>query len=58
MMRRGRIAVLFHEKDRFQPPEGYIVHRLADYWSKGEWTDTLEYAVLATEWCGGATSGR
>lgn len=25
-------------------------HRLADYWSKGEWTDTLEYAVLATEW--------
>ncbi len=33
-------------------------HRLADYWSKGEWTDTLEYAVLATEWGGGATSGR
>jgi RimJ/RimL family protein N-acetyltransferase len=25
-------------------------HRLADYWSKGEWTDTLQYAVLATEW--------
>ncbi len=25
-------------------------HRLADFWSKGEWTDTLEYAVLATEW--------
>ncbi len=25
-------------------------HRLADFWSKGEWTDTLEYAVLASEW--------
>jgi RimJ/RimL family protein N-acetyltransferase len=25
-------------------------YRLADFWSKGEWTDTLEYAVLATEW--------
>ncbi|HEX6149173.1 GNAT family N-acetyltransferase [Nocardioides sp.] len=25
-------------------------HRLADYWSKGEWTDTLQYAVLASEW--------
>lgn len=27
--------------------EGY---RLADWWSKGEWTDTLQYAVLASEW--------
>jgi hypothetical protein len=35
MIRRGRIAVLFHEKDRSQPPQGYIVHRLADYWR--EW---------------------
>jgi RimJ/RimL family protein N-acetyltransferase len=25
-------------------------HRLQDYWSKGEWTDTLQYAVLASEW--------
>ena len=25
-------------------------HRLADYWSKGEWTDSLQYAVLASEW--------
>lgn len=25
-------------------------HRLADYWSKGEWTDTYEYALLASEW--------
>ena len=25
-------------------------HRLADYWSKGEWTDTLQYALLAGEW--------
>jgi RimJ/RimL family protein N-acetyltransferase len=33
-------------------------HRLADYWSKGEWTDTLQYAVLATEWRGGSPTGR
>jgi RimJ/RimL family protein N-acetyltransferase len=25
-------------------------HRLQDYWSKGEWTDTLQYAVLSSEW--------
>ncbi len=25
-------------------------HRLQDYWSKGEWTDSLSYAVLASEW--------
>ncbi|WP_432477786.1 GNAT family N-acetyltransferase [Nocardioides sp. GXQ0305] len=25
-------------------------HRLQDIWSKGEWTDTLQYAVLAPEW--------
>ena len=25
-------------------------HRLQDIWSKGEWTDSLQYAVLATEW--------
>jgi hypothetical protein len=25
-------------------------HRLADFWSKGEWTDTYEYALLASEW--------
>ncbi|MGH3346663.1 MAG: GNAT family N-acetyltransferase [Nocardioides sp.] len=25
-------------------------HRLADWWSKSEWTDTLQYAVLASEW--------
>lgn len=25
-------------------------HRLADFWSKGEWTDTLQYALLASEW--------
>lgn len=25
-------------------------HRLGDYWSKGEWTDTYEYALLAGEW--------
>ena len=25
-------------------------HRLRDYWSKGEWTDSLQYAVLAEEW--------
>jgi RimJ/RimL family protein N-acetyltransferase len=25
-------------------------HRLGDWWSKGEWTDTLEYALLASEW--------
>lgn len=24
--------------------------RIRDYWSKGEWTDTLQYAVLASEW--------
>lgn len=27
-------------------------HRLQDYWSKGEWTDSLQYAVLASEWAG------
>ncbi len=27
-------------------------HRLQDFWSKGEWTDTYEYAVLASEWDG------
>jgi RimJ/RimL family protein N-acetyltransferase len=25
-------------------------HRLADFWCKGEWTDTLQYALLASEW--------
>lgn len=25
-------------------------HKIRDYWSKGEWTDSLEYAVLADEW--------
>ena len=25
-------------------------HKLRDFWSKGEWTDTYEYAVLAEEW--------
>jgi RimJ/RimL family protein N-acetyltransferase len=25
-------------------------HRLGDFWSKGEWTDTYEYALLADEW--------
>lgn len=25
-------------------------HRLADFWSKGEWTDTQQYALLASEW--------
>ncbi len=29
-------------------------HKLRDFWSKGEWTDTLEYAVLAEEWRGTA----
>ena len=25
-------------------------HKRRDFWSKGEWTDSLEYAVLADEW--------
>ena len=25
-------------------------HLRQDYWSKGEWTDSLIYGVLATEW--------
>ena len=25
-------------------------HRLQDFWCKGEWTDTYEYALLASEW--------
>ena len=25
-------------------------HRHVDFWSKGEWTDTYEYALLASEW--------
>lgn len=24
--------------------------RLADWWAKGEWTDTLQFAILADEW--------
>lgn len=27
-------------------------HHVRDYWSKGEWTDTLVYAILAEEWPG------
>lgn len=27
-------------------------HRIQDFWSKGEWTDTYEYALLASEWDG------
>ena len=26
------------------------VHRIADFWSKGTWTDSFEYALLADEW--------
>jgi len=26
------------------------VHRLADFWSKGRWTDSYEYAILREEW--------
>ncbi|GAA1911017.1 GNAT family N-acetyltransferase [Nocardioides hwasunensis] len=26
------------------------VHRLGDFWSKGRWTDSYEYALLAEEW--------
>ena len=26
------------------------VHRLGDFWSKGIWTDSYEYALLADEW--------
>jgi RimJ/RimL family protein N-acetyltransferase len=26
------------------------VHRIGDFWSKGRWTDSLEYALLADEW--------
>lgn len=26
------------------------VHRLADFWSKGRWTDSFEYALLREEW--------
>ena len=25
-------------------------HRLGDFWSKGVWTDSYEYALLADEW--------
>lgn len=25
-------------------------HRLADFWSKGRWTDSFEYAILREEW--------
>ena len=25
-------------------------HRLADFWSKGRWTDSFEYAILRQEW--------
>jgi RimJ/RimL family protein N-acetyltransferase len=26
------------------------VHRLADFWAKGRWTDSYEYAILREEW--------
>ncbi len=29
---------------------GVRPHKRLDYWSKGEWTDSFEYAVLADEW--------
>ena len=25
-------------------------HRIQDFWSQGEWTDSYQYAILATEW--------
>jgi RimJ/RimL family protein N-acetyltransferase len=25
-------------------------HRLADFWSKGRWTDSFDYAILREEW--------
>jgi RimJ/RimL family protein N-acetyltransferase len=25
-------------------------YRLADFWSKGRWTDSYEYAILRREW--------
>jgi hypothetical protein len=25
-------------------------HRLADFWSKGRWTDSYDYAILRSEW--------
>ncbi|MBD3924100.1 GNAT family N-acetyltransferase [Nocardioides cavernae] len=28
------------------------VHRLSDFWSKGRWTDSYEYALLREEWRG------
>ena len=28
------------------------VHRLGDFWSKGRWTDSYEYALLREEWRG------
>jgi RimJ/RimL family protein N-acetyltransferase len=31
-------------------------HRLRDFWSKGTWTDSLEYALLADEWRARRTS--
>jgi RimJ/RimL family protein N-acetyltransferase len=30
-------------------------HRLRDFWSKGRWTDSYEYALLAEEWRAGRT---
>ena len=27
-------------------------HRLGDFWSKGRWTDSYEYALLREEWRG------
>jgi RimJ/RimL family protein N-acetyltransferase len=30
-------------------------HRLRDFWSKGTWTDSYEYALLAEEWRAGRT---
>ena len=29
-------------------------HRLGDFWSKGRWTDSYEYALLREEWRAGS----
>ena len=31
-------------------------HRLADFWSKGRWTDSYDYAILRSEWQSQQTS--
>ena len=49
MQTRRVIAVLFHEKDRDQQSNGYVVHQLADYWREWGYSVRFIYGVQEFE---------